>query len=297
MNKRFISVLTALCIGLSGAAALPAGADNGPVISADNNSGLGGPCGENVTWEFFGDGTLVFSGSGEMGEAEAYSSDWDGFHNVGEVKNVIIEEGITSIVDYAFFTCKSLTSITIPSSIKSIGYAAFYMCSSLESIDIPDSVTSIDSYAFDNCVNLNSITLPKNVKTIGKVAFEGCPNIKSVEIPASVKAIGDYAFGYESYVVGNKVDGFTITGYSGTAAEKYAIDNDFKFVSLGYQIGDIDQNGEVDVNDLIIMQKAVAGWKVGDEYRSASDIDRDGDVDVDDLVLMQKKVAGWKIKK
>ena len=56
---------------------------------------------------------------------------------------------MTSIENYAFRGCTSLTAITIPNSVTSIGIEAFYGCSSLTSFTIPNSVTSIGIGAFD----------------------------------------------------------------------------------------------------------------------------------------------------
>lgn len=67
-------------------------------------------------------------------------------------------QGVTSIGDYAFYKCSSLTNITIPSSVTSIGNYALYGCSSLTSIEIPISVTSIGNYAFEACSSLTSAT-------------------------------------------------------------------------------------------------------------------------------------------
>lgn len=72
----------------------------------------------------------------------------------GKVGEVIIPNSVTSISDYAFFYCTSITSIIIPNSVTSIGEGAFAGCSSLTSIIIPDSVTSIGAYAFTGCSSL-----------------------------------------------------------------------------------------------------------------------------------------------
>ncbi|MBQ1995119.1 MAG: leucine-rich repeat domain-containing protein, partial [Clostridia bacterium] len=61
---------------------------------------------------------------------------------------------VTTISDYAFYDCDSLTSVTIPDSVTTIGDRAFYSCDSLTSITIGDSVTTIGYYAFYNCDSL-----------------------------------------------------------------------------------------------------------------------------------------------
>ena len=101
---------------------------------------------------------------------------------------------VTSIGDWAFEYCSSLTSITIPDSVTSIGEGAFCGCDSLTSITIPDSVTSIGDWAFYDCSSLTSITIPESVTSIGNWAFEYCSSLTSITIPDSVTSIGDYAF-------------------------------------------------------------------------------------------------------
>ena len=82
---------------------------------------------------------------------------------------------VTSIGNFAFYQCLSLTSITIPNSVTSISDIAFYQCSSLTSITIPNSITSIGAQAFQNCSSLTSITIPSSVTSIGGYAFYGTP--------------------------------------------------------------------------------------------------------------------------
>ena len=104
------------------------------------------------------------------------------------------EYSVTSIGDYAFYDCSSLTSISIPNSVTSIGSSAFYECSSLTSITIPNSVTSIGSSAFYSCEALTSITIPNSVTSIGEYAFSDCSSLTSISIPNSVTSIGKCAF-------------------------------------------------------------------------------------------------------
>ena len=160
------------------------------------------------------------------------------FFNCTNLTSITIPDSVTSIGEKAFSDCISLKSITIPNSVTSIGYSAFSWCTSLKSITIPNSVTSIGYSAFGDCTSLESITIPDSVTSIDVYAFWGCKSLKSVTIPNSVTSISPYAFGYDSYT--NKIDGFTIYGYSGTAAETYANDYGLEFVDLGkeYTYGD-----------------------------------------------------------
>ena len=117
-----------------------------------------------------------------------------GSYNEDRDRNVMIPDSVTSIGDFAFEGCTSLTSVTIPDSVTSIGNSAFYVCSGLTSVTIGNSVTSIGDYAFAGCKSLTSVTIPDSVTSIGDSAFEGCTSLTSVTIPDSVTIIGDYAF-------------------------------------------------------------------------------------------------------
>ena len=101
---------------------------------------------------------------------------------------------VTSIGDYAFSECTSLTSVTIPEGVTSIGNLTFYGCTNLESVTIPDSVTSIGGYTFYGCISLGSVTIPDTVTSIGNSAFQGCTSLTSITIPNSVTSIGNSAF-------------------------------------------------------------------------------------------------------
>ena len=112
--------------------------------------------------------------------------------NVGS--SVTIPDSVTSIGEYTFAYCDSLTSVTIPDSVTSIGDRAFDSCYSLTSVTIPDSVTSIGDSAFSGCTSLTSVTIPDSVTSIGGGAFSNCTSLTSVTIPDSVTSIGDSAF-------------------------------------------------------------------------------------------------------
>ncbi len=87
---------------------------------------------------------------------------------------------VTSIKDYAFYVCSSLTAVTIPNSVTSIGDSAFEACSSLTSVIIPSSVTGISYNTFGRCTGLTSITIPNTVTIIGDYAFSDCSSLTSV---------------------------------------------------------------------------------------------------------------------
>ena len=107
---------------------------------------------------------------------------------------VTIENGVTSIGDWAFQDCTSLAEITIPSSVTSIGSSAFSGCSSLKKIAVPNTITEIGQYAFSGCSSLKSVTIPDSVTSIRYCAFQNCSSLESIVIPNSVTSIGEQAF-------------------------------------------------------------------------------------------------------
>lgn len=183
-----------------------------PVIAIAATSGT---CGDNVTWTLDDSGTLAISGTGAM--KDYYSSSDSPFYNNSNIKSVAIENGVTSIGNFAFYGCsgltgikipdsvtrigehafdgcEGLTSVTIPDSVTSIGNGAFRYCSSLTEIKIPNGVTSINSSTFAICSGLISVTIPDNITNIGSQAFIRCNKLTSITIPDSVTSIGYEAF-------------------------------------------------------------------------------------------------------
>ena len=90
------------------------------------------------------------------------------------IESYVIPSSVTSIGDWAFSNCDSLSEIVIPSSVTSIGDGAFSFCRSLSEIVIPSSVTSIGDWAFSNCDSLSEIVIPSSVTSIGDSAFTNC---------------------------------------------------------------------------------------------------------------------------
>ena len=107
----------------------------------DENSGT---CGDNLSWVFNDEtSTLTISGQGNMSCCNSSYTPWSQFSN--QVKNIEIQEGVSSIGEYAFNDFTNLKTVNITSNLTSIGLAAFSDCKNLTSITIPSSVTSVGS--------------------------------------------------------------------------------------------------------------------------------------------------------
>ena len=152
-----------------------------------------GSCGENVTWTLTADGTLTISGTGAMTDY-TYDSRSPWYSCRTYIKRVVMQQGVTSIGDHAFWDCSGLTSVTIPDGVTSIGDYAFAYCVSLTSTTIPEGVTSIGGSAFSGCSGLTSVTIPSSVTSIGWSAFENCTALTFMTIPESVTYISEEVF-------------------------------------------------------------------------------------------------------
>ena len=168
--------------------------------------------------------TVTYRGS----YSSAYSNEYAGVVTIpASVTYSGTTYSVTSIGEWAFAECSSLTSVTIANSVTSIGGHAFFRCSGLTSVTIPNSVTSIGSNAFDGCSGLTSpvynahmfaymptsysgtYTIPDGIESIAVGAFAYCTGLTSVTIPNSVTSIGDGAFegctGLTSVTIPNSV--------------------------------------------------------------------------------------------
>ena len=116
---------------------------------------LSGACGDNLTWTLSEDGTLVISGTGNMWNyafAENNQLALPPWHD--DVKNAIVEEGVTGIGNYAFAYCHKLENISLPDSLSYIGESAFKNSETFTSIILPEQLETIERAAFFHSAGL-----------------------------------------------------------------------------------------------------------------------------------------------
>lgn len=130
------------------------------------------------------------------------------FHSCKKLTSVVISEGVTSVGDFAFNSCSGLFHITLPKSLQSVGDYAFGSCNNLVEVSISNieawCAVVFDSYysnplelagnLYLNGTLVNKLVIPEGVTSIGERAFSGCTSLTSVSIPTGVTSIGDAAF-------------------------------------------------------------------------------------------------------
>lgn len=97
-----------------------------------------------------------------------------------EIKNLKIPTGVTSISNYAFYQCRSITSLLIPGTVTSIGSSAFEDCTGLSSISLSNGLNYIGGSSFESCSGVSSITLPGTINTIALNAFKNCNSLNTI---------------------------------------------------------------------------------------------------------------------
>ncbi len=175
-----------------------------------------GTCGDNATWSLGSDSVLTISGTGTMTDFQnMIYIPWQTQSTT--VKQVVVEDGITYIGDYAFAGCTNLESYSFPNSVTHIGNYVFYNCKSLNAVSIPTTITDIGLNAFSGTAwynnmpngpiyfndmlysfkasnDITSVEIKQGIVKICNGAFNGCGSITSVTIPNTVRQISQRAF-------------------------------------------------------------------------------------------------------
>ena len=241
------------------------------------------------------------------------------FKMIGESpKSVSVKAGTEKIAPECFYKSEALTNVTFPSTLKTIGKKAFYKCTALKSVKIPDGITTLENdaffqcsslssvelgkgldyippFAFAWCSNLTEMSIPDNITSIGQYAFHGDTALTKLTVPKSVTSLGPYCFGYT--VVNNEFvqsDNLTVYLYKNSAAHNYCKSNNLRYILLdGQNVGDVNNDGSIDVLDAASVQKYSSGKaKLTTEQLTVADVNDDKNVDVLDAAEIQKYAAG-----
>ena len=211
------AILPEICVMVDG------GVDNGIALYSNivdsGTCGAEGNNGDNLTWTLDNEGVLTISGTGAMENWNRQNEIYSPWYENEKIKSIVIENGVTSIGQSAFYRCRGLTNIKIPNSVTSIEKEAFMHCQGLINITIPNSVTSIKQQAFYSCFGLTNIMIPNSVTSIGVGAFGHCMGLTSITIPNSITSIETLTFSecksLTSVTLPNSVTSIGVSAFEG----------------------------------------------------------------------------------
>lgn len=188
--------------------------DMDAILSSFGTAATSGDFGENdcLHWEVstggLGGKTLTISGTGAMPdfdfpngnlapwwnyEALGMLTSFGNFKLEGELKKVVIKDGVTNVSNYALFFLPAATQITLPESVTSIGRYGIALCAKLKGISLPKAVTGIGDFGLAGN-NFTSISLPDGLQTLGRGAFDACASLSGMTLPAAITAVPDKCF-------------------------------------------------------------------------------------------------------
>lgn len=152
--------------------------------------------------------TLTISGTGAMPdfdfpngnlapwwnyEALGMLTSFGNFKLEGELKKVVIKDGVTNVSNYALFFLPAATQVTLPESVTSIGRYGIALCSKLNGISLPRAVTAIGDFGLAGN-SFTAVSLPDGLQALGRGAFDACASLSGMTLPAAITAVPDKCF-------------------------------------------------------------------------------------------------------
>ena len=188
--------------------------DTDAILSSFMTAATSGDFGENncLHWEVstgvLSGKTLTISGTGVMPdfnfpegnlapwwnyEALGMLTSFGNFKLEGELKKVVIKDGVTNVGSYALFCLPAATQVTLPDSVTRIGRYGIAMCSKLTGMSIPKGVTEIGDFGLAGD-GLTAVTLPDGLQSLGRGAFDACTSLTNTTLPAAITAVPGKCF-------------------------------------------------------------------------------------------------------
>lgn len=112
---------------------------------------------------------------------------------IGDLKKIVIKDGVTNVSNYALFFLPAATQITLPESVTSIGRYGIALCAKLKGISLPKAVTGIGDFGLAGN-SFTAVSLPDGLQTLGRGAFDACASISGMTLPAAITAVPDKCF-------------------------------------------------------------------------------------------------------
>lgn len=188
--------------------------DTDAILNSFATAATEGDFGENnclhweVTTGVISGKTLTISGNGAMPdfdfpngnlapwwnyEALGMLTSFGNFKLEGELKKVVIKDGVTNVSNYALFLLPAATQVTLPDSVTRIGRYGIAMCSKLTGMSIPKAVTEIGDFCLAGN-GLTAVTLPDGLQSLGRGAFDTCTSLTNTTLPAAITAVPGKCF-------------------------------------------------------------------------------------------------------
>ena len=208
------------------------------ILSSFATAATSGDFGENncLHWEVstgvLSGKTLTISGTGVMPdfnfpegnlapwwnyEALGMLTSFGSFKLEGELKKVVIKDGVTNVGSYALFCLPAATQVTLPDSVTRIGRYGIAMCSKLTGLSIPKGVTEIGDFGLAGD-GLTAVTLPDGLQSLGRGAFDACTSLTNTTLPAAITAVPGKCFANCTKLLNVKYAG-TVTAIGDRAFE------------------------------------------------------------------------------
>ena len=188
--------------------------DMDAILNSFGAAATSGDFGENncLHWEVstgvLSGKTLTISGTGAMPdfdfpngnlapwwnyEALGMLTSFGSFKLEGELKKVVIKDGVTNVSNYALFFLPAATQITLPESVTRIGRYGIALCSKLNGISLPKAMTAIGDFGLAGN-SFTAVSLPDGLQTLGRGAFDACASLSGMTLPAAITAVPDKCF-------------------------------------------------------------------------------------------------------
>lgn len=208
----------------------------------------------------------------------------EAFMNCMSLNNVTIPTSVISIGVRAFYSCRKITEMVLPNSVESLGEMAFADCQGLAKINIPSRVNRLESAVFGNCFALETLVLSENVNFISKDALP--TKIKYLTIKSPECELED---GLYMYITKDCIITAPLHSNARKFAETYGLGYEIYVEHDVVVPGDVNFDWIFTVADVVMMQNYLLGngtlkeWQLGD-------MDNDGELDVFDYIIMRQEL-------
>ena len=209
-------------------------------------------CGANLTWEI-NNGVLHIIGTGEMSNYKDRQTPWEAQKE--NINSIVIDDGVTSVGDWAFGRMNGVTSLKLPDSITSIGTQAFFRTLDLDEFTLPPNLKKMGTNVFNYSrikkltiidttslgvtqfaqSSISELIVPESVKKINGAWFSSCSNLKTIMFSEGLTKIDGTAFqgctALETVYLPNSVESIGKNAFKGcTKLKNFVVpNNDISF--------------------------------------------------------------------